>query len=265
MYLLITFLPLLGCSSAGVDDKPSHAPIPEKVDYSVKESHSADLLIKRKPQHESKDSAFAESDGRTQTKTVTMLPVGLIRQMPELRYGCEVTSLAMVLNYAGKKVDKMELYKSIKKDSDPLIKSRTGSILRWGNPNNGFVGDMTGKQAGYAVFDQPMIQLMNRYLPGRAVNLSHQPFDHVLKHVSDGFPAVVWTTGDFRQPNRWESWLHGQQLVKTPLDLHAVVLVGYDANHVYLNDPLAGKRQKVEKEQFIASWKALNSRAVSYR
>ncbi|MCL6573967.1 MAG: C39 family peptidase [Bacillus sp. (in: Bacteria)] len=199
-------------------------------------------------------------------KNSVMLNVVLINQNPELRYGCEVTSLAMVLNYAGVKTNKMELYRSIQKDPDQLTKSQRGDILHWGNPNDGFVGDMTGKRAGYAVFDKPMISLINKKLPGRAVNLTNQPFDQVLAHVSAGYPVVTWTTGDYRLPDRWEGWYHGKQYIKTPLDLHAVVLVGYDANYVYLNDPLSGKKQvRVGKQQFISSWKALQSRAVSYK
>ena len=199
-------------------------------------------------------------------KSSTLLNVVLIKQNPELRYGCEVTSLAMVLHYADVKTDKMDLYRRIQKDPDPLIKSARGDILRWGNPTDGFVGDMTGRRAGYAVFDQPMVALINQKLPGRAVNLTNQPFDSVLAHVSSGYPVVVWTTGDYRLPDRWEGWYHGNQFIKTPLDLHAVVLVGYDTNHVYLNDPLSGRKQvRVNKEQFIRSWKALQSRAVSYK
>ncbi len=200
-----------------------------------------------------------------QKRDSAMLNVVLINQNPELRYGCEVTSLAMVLQYAGVKTNKMDLYHSIQKDPDPIIRSPKGDILHWGNPADGFVGDMTGRRAGYAVFDIPMIALINQKLPGRALNLTKQPFERILEHVSSGHPVVVWTTGDYRLPDRPEGWYHGKKYIKTPLDLHAVVLVGYDAKYVYLNDPLSGRRQvRVSKEQFISSWKALQSRAVSY-
>ncbi|WP_316568351.1 C39 family peptidase [Neobacillus sp. YIM B06451] len=194
-----------------------------------------------------------------------MLDVPLIKQNPELKYGCEVTSLAMVLNYAGVTVDKMELYRAVKKEYDPLTRPG-GDIKRWGDPARGFVGDMTGKAPGYAVFDKPIVDLMDQYLPGRAVNLTDKEFSDVLRHIAAGYPAVIWTTGDFRLPDRWESWLHGKQTIRTPLDLHAVVLVGFDSDKVYVNDPLSGKKQHgVDKEQFIHSWKALKKRAVSYK
>ncbi|WP_156319830.1 C39 family peptidase [Bacillus sp. FJAT-18017] len=195
----------------------------------------------------------------------TKLDVVQINQNPELRYGCEVTSLAMVLNYAGVKTGKMELYRAIRKDHDPIVRSGR-DITNWGNPAEGFVGDMTGKNgAGYAVYDQPIADLVNIYLPGRAVNLTNKPFEDILAHVEKGYPVVVWTTGDYRLPDRWESWMHAGERIRTPLDLHAVVLVGFDTDNVYINDPLSGKKQhRVNKEQFIASWKALKCRAVSY-
>ncbi|MFE8703510.1 C39 family peptidase [Cytobacillus sp. FJAT-54145] len=199
-----------------------------------------------------------------QKKEKVLLDVPLIKQNPELKYGCEVTSLTMVLQYAGVQTDKMDLFEGVKKDRDPLVKSN-GDILKWGDPGDGFVGDMTGNNPGYAVFDKPITDLVNEFLPGRAINLTNRSFDEILNHVSSGYPVVVWTTGDYRLPDRWESWKHGNKVIKTPLDLHAVVLVGYDTDYVYLNDPLSGKKQvKVSKERFISSWEALKCRAVSY-
>lgn len=195
-----------------------------------------------------------------------LLDVPLVRQNPELKYGCEVTSLSMMLQYAGVNTNKIKLFHEIKKDQDPIHRSPSGDILHWGNPADGFVGDMTGKQAGYAVFDKPMEELVNRYLPNRAVNLTNHGFDEVLQHVAYGYPVVVWTTGDYRLPDRPESWLHGNQTITSPLDLHAVVLVGFDDQYVYINDPLSGRKQHpVNKQQFIESWKALQSRAISYK
>lgn len=194
-----------------------------------------------------------------------ILDVPLIKQKPELKYGCEVTSLAMVLQYAGVHVNKMTLAKQIKKDVDPKVHNKRGDIISWGNPADGFVGDMTGKTSGYAVYDEPITELMEKYLPERAINLTGHSFDELLKYVTNKRPVVVWTTGDYRLPDRWESWKHGGQTIRTPLDLHAVVLVGFDKHFVYINDPLSGKKaHKVAKHQFIDSWIALRKRAVSY-
>jgi uncharacterized protein YvpB len=47
---------------------------------------------------------------------------------------------------------------------------------------------------------------------------------------------------------------------------HTVLLVGYDENHVYVNDPRQGiKNLKVKKDQFLSSWEALGGQALSYK
>lgn len=253
--MVFLLIPLLGCSHAEpVSPTGSMELAGQTQTYAREEQPKAKNLTAQ--------NTNSAVEGK---KRSVMIDVPLISQNPELKYGCEVTSLTMVLQHAGLKVGKMDLYNSVKKDNDPLIRSK-GDIIKWGNPAEGFVGDMTGRSAGYAVFDKPIEDLVNKYLPGRAINLTGQNFESLLSHVSKGYPVVVWTTGDYRLPDRWESWTHGNQTIKTPLDLHAVVLVGYDDQYVYLNDPLSGKKQmKVSKERFISSWKALQSRAVSYQ
>lgn len=70
--------------------------------------------------------------------------------------------------------------------------------MSWGDPDQGFVGDMSGRNAGYAVFDKPIIDLMQKYLPGRSLNLTGKSFDAVLNQINNGQPVIVWTTGDYR-------------------------------------------------------------------
>lgn len=250
--------PLLGCSH-GLSAEAFQANNQNEVIQSI------DINRMNMEQNNSITTANENQDTEAVSKKY-LLNVPLIKQNPELKYGCEVTSLAMVLQFAGVSTNKMDLYAKIKKDPDPIQRSHTGDILSWGNPADGFVGDMTGRTAGYAVFDEPMEDLVNHYLPGRAVNLTSHSFDAVLNHVANGYPVVVWTTGDYRIPDRPESWLHESETITTPLDLHAVVLVGYNDQSVYLNDPLSGRKQvAVNKQQFIASWHALKSRAISYQ
>lgn len=253
-HFICILLPLLGCS---------HGTPAVHEAQSVK-TREQQTLQTRYTHHSLAEIKKQTASPEKKVKNKVLLNVPLIKQNPELRYGCEVTSLAMVMKYAGVNTNKMTLYRQIKKDHDPLRMNK-GNITSWGNPEDGFVGDMTGRHPGYAVFEKPMIDLINHYLPGRAVNLTGKHFDSVQQHVSRGFPVVMWTTGDYKLPDRPESWAHGKTTIKTPLDLHAVVLVGYDSTNLYLNDPLSGRKQvKVNKQQFIQTWKAMQSRAVSY-
>lgn len=266
LIFLVLFTLLSGCTSGleqnnlqgyGQSISDENNIYSKEISKNIANEKNSDKKIEANP-----DKKYQE----VKVKNKKILDVPLIKQNPELKYGCEITSLTMVLQYAGFKVDKMQLAKEMPKDYDRLVKSNSGNILKWGDPNDGFVGDVTGKNAGYAIYDKPLEKIMRKFLAGRTINLTGKPFDQLLKQVENGKPVIVWTTGDYRLPDRWESWQHGNEQIKTPLDLHAVVLVGYDDNNIYINDPLSGKKTyKVNKNIFIQSWRALKMRALSYR
>lgn len=256
-----------GESVEGVQASPPAKRV--KTDNGTAEMTAKGTVVSQRIKSSQRTSGEGGADKKPQSanlKRKKLLDVPLIAQNPELKYGCEVTSLAMLLRYAGIKADKMKLYREVPKDFDPVKTTKSGDITHWGNPRHGFVGDMTGKRMGYAVYDKPMEKLLRRYLGNRTLNLTGQSFDKLLEQVKNGRPVVVWTTGDYKLPDRWESWMHGNEKIRTPLDLHAVVLVGYDTNHVYLNDPLSVKKNvRVNKTTFIQSWRALGKQALSYR
>jgi len=78
-----------------------------------------------------------------------------ISQLPELPRGCEVTALSMLLEYHNIDSDKMKLAKKMKRDPTPYQK-REGKI-RFGNPHNGFVGDMYSlANPGLGVYHEPV-------------------------------------------------------------------------------------------------------------
>jgi uncharacterized protein YvpB len=198
-------------------------------------------------------------------KASAMLDAPLIKQYPELPSGCEVTSLTMLLQYAGIQKTKLELAAEMKKDDTPIRFDDSGSIVYWGNPNTGFVGDVTGKTRGFGIYHAALMPLLKTYVPG-AIDLTGQPFEELEKQIADGYPVVVWSTIDYAVPSRWVEWESPLGRVKTTFAEHAVLLVGYDEANVYVNDPISGKKgAAVEKAQFLASWEAMGKQALSYR
>ena len=97
--------------------------------------------------------------------------VPLLNQMekPQLYNGCEVTSLAMILNYHGVVVTKNELAENIQ--TVPL----TYKNGKKGNPNVGFVGDMANGP-GLAAYNGPVFELAQEYVGDKAVNLTNSSF-----------------------------------------------------------------------------------------
>lgn len=199
-------------------------------------------------------------------KVTALLDAPNIAQLPEFRNGCEIVSLTMLLQYYGIDKNKMELTEEMKKDPTERKESADGAILYWGNPNIGFVGDITGRTKGYGIYNGPLFELLEEYIPG-AVNLTGKPFDEIERSVSEGRPVIVWTTVTFVKPlgDQWITWDSPQGEIRATFQEHAVLLVGYDKDHVYVNDPLSGKKQlKLEKSTFLPSWEALGKQAITY-
>ncbi|CAG7604471.1 hypothetical protein PAESOLCIP111_00702 [Paenibacillus solanacearum] len=204
----------------------------------------------------------AEAAAAKEPPKKAMLEAPLIYQKPELPSGCELTSLAMLLQYYGVKKSKMELVPEMKKDTTPIRYNKDGSIAYWGNPNTGFVGEITGSAKGFGIYHTALIDLLQKYVSS-AVDLTREPFSKLERQVSEGFPVVAWTTIDYKVPEKWVTWDTDLGPIRTTFMEHAVLLVGYDEQYVYVNDPLTGKR-KIEKSQFIATWEAMGKQALSY-
>lgn len=199
--------------------------------------------------------------------SAAMLRAPLVKQNPELPSGCELTALTMLLQFYGIQKDKMELLPEMKLDPTPIQRDDHGNIVYWGNPNVGYVGDITGKKKGFGIYHAGLFPLLQSYIP-TGIDLTGGTFEQVERQVAAGIPVVVWTTIPFTVPtdDQWVQWDSSLGPVRTTFLEHAVLLIGYDEGHVYLNDPLSGKvNVSVEKEQFVASWVAMGKQSLSYK
>lgn len=212
--------------------------------------------------------------------TATPLPshylihVTALDQYPQLPNGCEVTSLTMLMDAVGHPSSKMTLAAQMPKDPTPLQLTTTTNasgqavhhVKYWGNPNVGFVGSVYKAGDGYGIYHGPMTRFLNQLLPGRAEDLTGQPFQDILRHVAQGIPVEVWTTTTFQPTTDWVSWQSPEGLVTaTPLE-HAVLLVGYGPGVLYINNPLNGEAaEKIPEGPFLKSWKQLGQQALTVK
>ncbi|MDQ1004463.1 uncharacterized protein YvpB [Neobacillus niacini] len=194
-------------------------------------------------------------------KEIILLRVPALQQFPELPRGCEVTSLAMLLNFAGVSVDKLTL-------ADEIPKVPYFSDGYFGNPNQGFVGNMyTYNQPGLGVYHEVIEDLASQYLPGQIDNLTGDHFSSVQKKLNAGKPVwvIVGSTFAFLPEEQWETWITKDGEINITRRMHSVLVTGYDENNVYFNDPFyPDQNQSANFESFVTSWTQFGSQAISY-
>lgn len=164
--------------------------------------------------------------------------VPMIQQLPELPTGCEAASAAMLLRWAGIKVSKEEIANALPKGSIPQI--RNGKLYG-SNPESVFVGNPF-LRSGYGVYRKPIVNIINKYLPGQAQDLTGSSFNEILSIIDSGRPVIVWCTINNAAPRVSKIWYddNGNKVIwKIPE--HAVLLIGYTESYVIVNDPWAGK------------------------
>ncbi|WP_404330188.1 C39 family peptidase [Mesobacillus maritimus] len=187
------------------------------------------------------------------------LDVPLINQMdaPRLYNGCEVTSLAMMLQFWKIEVTKNELAEQIPRVP---LQYKDG---KYGNPNKGFVGNMEDGP-GLGVYHGPIFQLAQSYLNKdlKIIDLTNHPFETLIEKVSQGLPVWVITTTNSTPVSTIQSWLTPQGPVDITYNMHSVVITGYDQGNIYINDPYGTKNKKINKTSFINAWQQMGSQAI---
>lgn len=193
-----------------------------------------------------------------------VLDVSLISQLPELKNGCEVTSVNMALNYKGVDVDKITLASNVMKDLSPLVINEEGTITNWGNPKKGFVGDITGTKKGYSIDPEPLIPLIEIYYKGGVKNISGLELSEIENAINNSNPVVVWINADFIEDIEWINWNDSEgKCIKANLNMHCVLVTGYDEENIYYNDPLREEKDKgVSRVVFTNVWNAMGRKAL---
>jgi len=174
----------------------------------------------------------------------------------------------MLLQSAGVAVDKMVLAKEVKKNP-ATYRVENGEIF-FGDPENGFVGDMySSSNPGLGVYHKPILELANRYLPKKmkALDLTGTDFEELKVHLSDGRPVwvIVNTSYDKLPDSAFQTWNTESGKIKVTYKEHSVLLTGYDGEYVYFNDPLTNqKNKKAPIDSFEKAWVQMGRQAITY-
>ncbi|MBQ8960417.1 MAG: C39 family peptidase [Ruminococcus sp.] len=179
--------------------------------------------------------------------TVMVLDVPYYSQA-EMPTGCELVSTSMLLAYYGYDISAFDLVNEGYVGTSILVedKNRKGS-LRGGTPDEVFVGDPFDK-SGYGCYSGAIFTALDSYLadePYSPTDLGGMSLPDICsQYIDAGTPVLVWATismvPSFIKPeNSWFvndtdeifSWISNE---------HCIVLVGYDDEYYYFNDPLKG-------------------------
>lgn len=207
-----------------------------------------------------------ESAGLSDLPSDTYDPVELIYQSPELPNGCEVTSLAMLLNSASYPVDHLDLYENYLPTQGFTYQ---GGQRLGPSPEEYYVGDATSQSGGWYCFEGPIIQAGNAFLAdagsdAQVVSVTGLSREELEDYALAGVPLAIWVTLGYADPSYASSftWTLPDGSTYVPYsNLHCVVLSGMESGLFQVADPIYGE-YSIDPDVLWDCFESMGQRAI---
>ena len=181
--------------------------------------------------------------------------------------GCEAVSATMAARFAGYNVPVEAIINNTPTDSLGKRQETVDQETIWvgENPFKYFVGHptKTQSQGSYGCFAEPIvIALKKTGIP--CTNISGCSVDTLYSYIEKNKPVIVWCRRNALDLTQGVTWQYpdGSGSFVEWIGEHCSVLIGFDENNVYLNDPIAGKSVSQPKWKFESNWHILYDQAI---
>ena len=200
----------------------------------------------------------------------SMIDVDYINQVKKYPTGCESVSTVMALNHVGIDItvdefidDYLPRAKNPRKNSKG---KRVGS-----DPNEFFIGNPYTDE-GYGCFAPVIKKAVEDLLKDKEIDsvydvkqLDGYSVQRMCSsYVRKGVPVIFWASQKMKEVKDGMTWTisdTGEEFTwKTPM--HCLLLVGYDSQNYYFNDPQTQKQQAYSRKDVEAAYDAMGKQAV---
>lgn len=178
--------------------------------------------------------------------------------------GCESASAVMLLRDAGYSTS-IDTFIDTALDKGSLYSS--GGKLYGPHPDEAFIGDPRSS-SGFGCYAPVITKALNKLLTNgdTAVNITGTPLSQLLTdYIDKGQPVAIWATINMVQSTPGRQWYltSNGSLFTWKRSEHCLVLVGYDDNYYYINDPYKGNGLKAYARSTVeARYTYMGSQAV---
>lgn len=184
--------------------------------------------------------------------------VPVIHQMPNYPTGCETISAIMTLKYWNEKI-------TIDGFIDQYLLKSTyfhseNGVYYGPDPYECFVGDPRSTNS-YGCMAPVIEKALINYFGSddRVINATGKSLEELCAtYIDNDIPVLTWVTIGMLDTYPGDKWyLDDGTLFRWPANEHCMVLIGYDSDYYYFNDPYRGTVKKYAKWLAEKQYKAL--------
>ena len=229
--------------------------------YQVKAMQDADKLIEIRSEEDARkyevDDPFQIFYGNSKE----LLDIPILSQLPDYPNGCEAVSATMFLNYYGVSLSVQDFISGYL----PMKTVYEKEGIRYGpNPANYYAGNPKDVYRGWGTFAPVIEKSLQEALKNTNYFVNNRVGTNLNYLVTD-LPAIIWVGIDYKEVTDTYMWFNETEteVYTYPKNAHVVLLVGYDHDYFYLNDPLYPEKvQKVERNILERSYNSMGRQAL---
>lgn len=205
------------------------------------------------------------------------LDVPYLSQVGLYPSGCESVSAVMALNYAGCDIDVDSFINVYLPQSGEPYYDEDG-LLYGDSPYETFIGSPYS-DTSYGCYAPVIRSAMEQALSDRDASFEDDPYgaqasvidltgaalsELCENYIDRGIPVIVWGTIDMQPVIGETEWiLPDGSLFRWQSPEHCLLLVGYDENCYYFNDPMEDKDTAYQKAAAEQAYQSLFSQALA--
>ncbi len=205
----------------------------------------------------------------TPSKNAKLIDAPYINQFNEkLPNGCESASTVMALQHAVG-TDKISLSAFLNYYLDWTSSTPSPSRNSGPNPNKVYMGNpfpgYNDKSWGcFSPVIMKAVGKLENVIGVKATNASGTSLQNLCTtYIDKGIPVVMWATVGMTSTYKVHTWVTPDgESISYNNKLHCLLLVGYDENNYYFNDPMAKKIQGYSKASVEKAYAALGKQAI---
>ncbi|MBR0184243.1 MAG: C39 family peptidase [Clostridia bacterium] len=183
-------------------------------------------------------------------KPTKLINVPYINQN-DIVYGCEAVSSTMLLQYYGYEISEKDFTDKYLIKKDWFVKS---GHMHGPDPHATYAGnpyESSGKNFGFGIFAPGTAKSIDKVVDTKKhktkITTGMNLIDLIKNYIDKDIPVLIWATMDMKETSPGRSWIINYVDENSPYKIgdiftwmkgeHCLVLVGYDDNNYYFNDP----------------------------
>lgn len=189
--------------------------------------------------------------------------VPFISQLVNYPTGCESVSAVMVLNYLGVDISADEFIDKYLPTGEAPYTDDDGAE-RGCDPWKFFPGDPRTDD-GWGCFAPVISNAVNSIgADVKAIELYDKTIERLCtEYIENDIPVIFWATLNMETPYVYSTWIadDGKEITWT-CPMHCLVLIGFDEDYYYFNDPTAGADVFYDKNSVETAYEGQGCQAV---